>query len=355
VTDKSFRRKPGEGGVSRYETASGEERWMISYRIPDTKTGRSRQRNERGFTSVAEATRTVRRRVTAVEDGKHVEPSKDTLGNYLDQWLAALPSVSDATRSSYEKNLRLHVKPYLGDVPLGKVSRQKIARLYADLEDHGRADGTGGLSARTTRYVHTILRHALADAVEDGRIGMNPTIGKSVPVPSAARAAAPEMKVWTPAQLQTFLTWCKATSTDGRHQSRHELAVAWRLLAMSGMRRGEALALRWGDIDFETGRVSVRRSVGVVHIKGQAERLVEKRPKTAAGTRVVKLDAGTLAELRARRSDVAEVALLLARDDAHAEWHQPQGRTGAPRSREHLRHDEHLLPRHPGHAGRGCS
>jgi integrase len=68
------------------------------------------------------------------------------------------------------------------------------------------------------------------------------------------------MCTWTGEQLRTFLDW--TMSIDD------ELAPAWLLLAMTGMRRREALALRWIDFDFDAGTVSIRRSVTVVKRKG---------------------------------------------------------------------------------------
>src|SRR3954452_6908457 len=100
---------------------------------------------------------------------------------------------------------------------------------------------------------------------------------------------------------------------DGDHDS--DIAMAWRLLAFTGMRRGEALALRWRDVDLDAGRVAVRRSVGVVKDKGRGEQLVEGATKTGQ-SRVVDLDADTVATLRAYRAVRGSVALDLVRDTA---------------------------------------
>jgi len=63
------------------------------------------------------------------------------------------------------------------------------------LEASGRADGRGGLSARTVRYVFTILRSALSDTVKQGRLAVNPT--ERSPAPSPSEACTPEMQAWT--------------------------------------------------------------------------------------------------------------------------------------------------------------
>ena len=81
------------------------------------------------------------------------------------------------------------------------------------------------------------------------------------------------------------------------------------------MRRGEALALRWRDVDFEAGRLQVRRSLGVVKAKGAGEQLVEGPTKTGQA-RVVDIDSDTVAALRAYRATRGSLALELVRDAA---------------------------------------
>ena len=101
------------------------------------------------------------------------------------------------------------------------------------------------------------------------------------------------MQTWTASELNRFLGWADAEDRD--------LAMGWRLLAATGMRRGEALALRWRDVDLDAGRLAVRRSVGVVKSKGAGEKLLEGPTKTGQ-SRVIDLDAGTLAALRSYRT-----------------------------------------------------
>ena len=90
---------------------------------------------------------------------------------------------------------------------------------------------------------------------------------------------------------------------------------AWLMLAMTGMRRGEALALQWKNVNFDAGTVAVRRSVTPVKTKGEGERIEKGLPKSGKA-RVVDMDPVTLAILRAHRSTLASVSLSLARDDA---------------------------------------
>jgi integrase len=89
---------------------------------------------------------------------------------------------------------------------------------------------------RTVRYIHTIVHRALKDAVKWGRLARNPA--DAADPPKAAAASRPESVTWTADQLRSFL--------EGTRGSRHW--TAYLLLATTGLRRGEALGLRWADL-----------------------------------------------------------------------------------------------------------
>jgi integrase len=201
--------------------------------------------------------------------------------------------------------VRLHIKPRLGAVPLVKLTGTKITTLYRDLERTGRQDHESGtaLSARTVRYVHTILKAALREAVAQGLIATNPA-DKAKP-PAAREAKAPEIHPWTAGELSAFLSWA-----DGHGCSD---AMAYRVLAYTGMRRGELLALRWRDLDTDAGRLSVRRSVGVVKTKGKGEQVIEGPTKTG---RQRSVDLDPHAALRGWRLARASLDLRLVRDES---------------------------------------
>lgn len=302
---KRRRRSAGEGGISAYQTQAGE-RFLIKYLAPAADGVGTRQVLRRGFPTRRAAAAELRNALAEVAKGTHVVPSKLTLAAYLtDTWLPAL-RLKPSTSSSYAKNVRLHVVPHIGAVPLSSLTGQRLTALYRRLETSGRVDGEGGLSARTVRYIHTIVHRALRDAVEDGLLAINPA-DRAKP-PTSAQAKAPELHYWTPAQLAAFLTWSSGDGEDDLH-------AAWQLLAATGVRRGEVLALRWSDIDFANARVAIRRSAVLVKHYGAGE-TVEVGPPKNGKARVVDIDPRTVAVLRAHRSALAELDLRLARDDA---------------------------------------
>lgn len=300
---KPRRRQAGEGGISAYETKAGT-RYLIKYSYTRDDGSRGVVL-KRGYPTRKAAAEDLRTRLTAMATGQHVAPNKVTVAFHFDQWLDGLRK-QPSTIASYRKNVRLHVSPHVGALRLEQLTGTRLTKLYRELERSGRHDGTGGLSPRTVRYVHTIVHAGLVAAVRDGLLSVNPA-DKADP-PSAKASASPEMQFWTAGQLRSFLEHSQATGD--------ELLPAWTLLAMTGMRRGEALGLRWGDVDFDAGRLAVRRAATLVKHMGQGEEILVGPPKSGRA-RVVDLDPQTLATLRAHRASQGALSLSLARDNTY--------------------------------------
>lgn len=292
------RRSPGEGSVWAYQTRAGE-RWAIGHPSFGTR------RNAAGWGKTKRtAQQALRGMLTDASRGDLVDPSRQPVGAYLEEWAAGL-RLAPSTVASYRKNIRLHIAPALGTVPLAALTTERIDRLYRELERRGRADHREGegLSPRTVRYIATILSAALAAAVKTRRLARNPAADASPP--TARQAKAPEMHPWTAGQLAAFLGWAREHAPAG--------FPLWHVLAFTGMRRGEALALRWRDVDDAT--VRIRRSAGMIRNAGEGAGVVEGDTKSGK-PRLVDLDAPTVTVLRAHRRERGALALQLARDDA---------------------------------------
>jgi len=304
---RTKRRPPGEGSVWQHSPG----RYSIGYKVtdPDGSTRRiTRRRSAAGehWTTHKAAAKALREELSKLDRGEWADPSRQPVAAYLGEWLDGL-RLTPGTVASYRRNVRLHLVPYIGAVPLASLTTARIDGMYRKLESSGRRGHDGelagaALSARTVRYVATILHSALAAAVDSRRLAVNPA-ARAHP-PTAKQARAPEMHPWTAGQLAAFLSWSAGHSADH---------AAWTVLAMTGMRRGELLALRWRDLSGSA--LAVRRSAGIVRDKGERGAVTEGPTKTDR-PRVIDLDPSTVAVLRARRRERGGLALELARDDA---------------------------------------
>jgi integrase len=226
--------------------------------------------------------------MAAVGGGQHVARSATTVGTYLDEWLVGQEArLRPTSWNSYRVAIK-RIKAGIGSVSLQALTPLAVEQLYADLLRDG-AGGTRGLSAKTVRNTHIVLRKALADAERLGLVVRNAAAAARPPVPTKR-----DQTTWNPEQLAQFLE----SVGDER------LAAAFVLLATTGMRRGEALGVRWTDIDLSGGRLAIVQTVTTVN-----DKVVISPPKTARSRRSISLDAATIAALREHRRRQAEERL----------------------------------------------
>ena len=249
-----------------------------------------------GFQTRREATAAMHDEVEQRRSGAYVEPSKVTVGQFLaDQWLPGLVKIRPSTLRSYHSHVELYLVPGLGRIRLRELTTPLVNTFYAGLRS-GAGQRGRHLSPNTIRRVHATLHSALAAAHRWRLIQVNPATGAELP---AGRRS--DMTVWTADQLRAFLE----ASTDD------PLAVLYSLIAHTGLRRGEAVGLRWADVDLAGASISVSHQLVDV---GYA--VVSGAPKTKRGDRRIALDPGTAAGLSAHRRRQVERALAVGLPDA---------------------------------------
>ena len=263
--------------------------------LPAGPNGKRRQVRGSGSRTIKEARQKRDELRASVADDTFVNPSKLATGAWLTRWLEGRKaSVAPRTHERYCGLIATHVAPAIGHIPLQKLSANDLDRTYAALLTDGHQRSSGGLSPRTVRFTHTIIKKALSDAQRKGLVNRNVAALADPPAHSACRT--PEMAVWSPTELGSFLI---ATAD-------HEHGVLFRTAAMTGLRRGELGGLRWRDVDLETGLLTVRRAL--VKVSGE---WTFAEPKTAAGRRTIDLDPVTVATLRRHRQVILERRLAL--------------------------------------------
>ena len=244
-----------------------------------TKTARGGKR---------EAQQALAEMVAHAADGR-LGIARASVGELLEEWFAhASPDFSPSTRLSTRRILDQHLVPTLGAVPLRRLRTRDIDSLYAALRA-GKPPATRPLKASTIRRVHGVLHVALQQGVRWGWLPLNPASAASPP-----RVHAPEIKPPSPDDLGRLFNEALTFAPD--------LATYVVLASATGARRSEVIALRWRDVDLESGRLSIARGI-VIGPDG----LVEKDTKVHA-SRTVSIDATTASVLARHRQHMSERA-----------------------------------------------
>lgn len=240
----------------------------------DPKTG-NRVWLSKQVRTMAEARKLERAWQRDVDQGTSVALKSTTMSELLDSWLATKAgSISPNSHRDYEIAVRLHLKPSIGTVPMQRLAPERVQEQYAAWQ-------AAGMSPRMIHRCHIVLSQTLAQAVRFGTLTRN--VAADVTKPSLSR---PKPNVWTPGELTAFLNVAKADA----------LGPLWYLLALEGMRRGEALGLRWADVNWERGAVHISQTVAPDKSdRGRA--IILARTKTHASARSVRLTKETLAAL----------------------------------------------------------
>lgn len=276
--------------------AKGHRRFSWSFTMDVNPPGAPRKQITRsGFDTKAAAQRSLDELKSAIHRDEYVEPHRSSFEGFLRvTWLPAIRrSLRPSTFCSYEDQLRVHVIPALGSIPLQRLEPAHLDSFYGKLLESGRANGVGGLSPRTVRYIHTIIRKALKDAVRWSMVVRN--VADLATPPRSRDTRAPEMVSWTPEEVARFLDHTRDTRE-------HPL---WVLALSTGMRRGELVGIRWDDVDLDAARLTVRRALVSVRYE-----MIESEPKTEKSRRPIALDPQTVAVLREWRVRQLEERLL---------------------------------------------
>jgi integrase len=304
---------------------------VIVYLGRDPTTGKER-RKWYTHRTLREAEMHLAQLLVQVASGGGVPPSRLLTRDFLSRWLDdyAAGAVTERTLQNYRGMVRKHLVPALGHIPLARLSAQTIqGYLSTTLR-------AATLSPTSIAYQFGILREALHHAVRWGLVVRNPTDFVEPP-----RRARREMRVLDEEQSRLFLA-------EARRTSPYHLLYLTAML--TGMRQGELLGLRWGDLDLALAEVSVQRSLSRVG------RIVTFRePKTERGRRVVALSPLLVDTLRAARGTAHDDHLVFCQADGRPlhghnitqrDLRAVCRRAGVPRIRFHdLRHCHatHLL------------
>ena len=267
------KRANGEGNIRKRKDGRWEGRYTAGY---DPKTGKRIIKNVLGKTQAE-----VKQKLsTAMEACKAVDVVRSddyTVAEWLRTWFAlyAKPNIRPTTARSYQGSMELHIIPRIGCIKLNKLTGRDIQKLYKDLMENGRLrkaqkSKQPGLSSTTVRGIHMMLHNALDRAVKERLILRNPTEDCIIP-----KVQKQEMKILHPEDMKAYL---EAAEKRG-------VLPMFYLELVSGIRKGELVALRWEDLDVEHRTISVSKQA----LGGLGKELVVNRPKTENSIRAISI------------------------------------------------------------------
>ena len=274
------RRANGEGNIRKRKDGRWEGRYTAGRRSDDKPI----YKNVLGKTQ-SEVKEKLKK---AIEDAKGVDASKVgeyTVGQWMDVWFENYASlkVRPSSHLTYRGYIKNHIKPYIGNIPLNKLTSLDLQKLYKRLLSSGRIDRIEaknqpkGLSPKTVRNINQIISSAIDFAKSHKLILTNPTEACALP-----KVEHQEMKTLTAEQLAAFFQ-------EAKHSGVFEM---YYLELATGLRRGELLGLKWEDVDLTSGIIRVRRQI--YRIDGK---VVEAPLKTKNAYRTILIGADAISVL----------------------------------------------------------
>jgi len=368
--------------------------------------GRRQQISKGGFATQADAAAARLKLLSSIQDGTFVQPERITLRQFLEEeWLPAKrpPSIDESTYASYERNIRLHVIPYIGNIRLQQLTPIHLNKLYRTLLDEGRKPTGRNARRHPDEIVNTVInlkekgrtyqqitdalaaehpddaasftRHTVSGIYRRSQTpkqaprherqpGLAPrmveyvhgilhvalrdamrwsrvsgNVADAATPPPKAATRAPQAEPWTADQLHRYLDFV----TDSRY------LPAWVFFATAGCRRGEGLGLGWKDVNLEAGTAAISRQVSVIDHKI----VIKPLPKTKRG-HVIRLDSATIDMLRRWKAHQNQEKLLAGPgyEDQDFVFAMPDGNPYHPDrfSREFVRKQEQCNRVHPDEA-----
>ena len=263
----------------------GDNVWLVRVFLGRDENGKRLFHNHTVHGTKKDAQRYLTGVLQQRDAGTWIPPQALALDAFLDEWLATVVAhrVRPRTYDSYAGLLKRHVRPVLGTRRLQDLRPGDLQALYASLL-------TQNLSARTVRYVHTVLANALKQAVRWQLLSHSPA--EAVELPHQAHR---EMQALSPDEAKSFL---ESAKPDPWY-------VLFLAAIVTGMRPGELLGLQWKDIDWSKGTAVVRRAL----VRRDDQSWSFEEPKTARSRRTIPLTASLIKALQTQHAEQAAARL----------------------------------------------
>ena len=280
------RRPQGDGTIRKRSDGRWEGRIIIGHKNDGSPMYKS------VFGKTQKATlKMLHQMIDLYSDVDLTEECRMTLGEWMDKWLDEymLFTLRESSINGYRNLIEHQIKPFIGDKRLTSLTTADMQKFYNKVKRQGRANEHHlhgkELSNSMVRLVHMVLHQALNVAVRERLIVRNPTLGTTLP-----KKTHTEKQVLCDSQLERFM---EAIKVDKYWYDFFYLEI------MTGMRRGEICGIKWSDIDFNAGTLSIRRTV--MNKRGGGVSIGDT--KTTTSERTIILPPSVLTLLREKKAD----------------------------------------------------
>lgn len=277
-------RANGEGTIFK-RTRNGNTKWYAELVIGYDAEGQKKVLRHSADTRKEVADQLARWQ-TDKQVGTLVAPTKETVAAFLDDWMEKVVAhhTKETTQNTYRWIVNSYLKPALGRTELGKLSPDQVQDMLH--EKH-----KAGLAPRTVLHIYTVLHTALKHAALQMKVPLN--VADRVKRPKADKA---KMNILNPEQGRRFL---QAIQEDRFH-------ALYMLALYLAIRQGELLGLRWSDVDWEKGTITIAQTIS--DISGH---LIFNTPKSESSRRTLDVPAPALADLKKWRAEYLKERLLV--------------------------------------------
>lgn len=290
----SFRKR---GCVCKTKKCTCGAKWEYRIKYVDRQTGKQREKTKAGFSSKKEAQLAAAEEELKIDQFGFAENGNEIVENFFNEWLEVYkkPNVKPITYSVQERNVRLNILPRWGKYKLKDITRTEYQKWINKLREH--------YSEGTVRRIHSIFSSAINDAVHEFHIIRENPIQK-IKIPKDVNKTS-RVPYFNKEQLEKFLTSLKTPQKNAKYQHSIQYYVLFTLMARTGIRIGEALALTWDD--FNAAEKTIQITKTLVYPLNSTPYL--STPKSKKSERSIKLDDQTVRLLKKQKINQNEVIL----------------------------------------------